>query len=227
MHEDDKKQFAQIVRSTMLVCGGEAPEVAVLRIWWAALMAHDIADVSAAFSQYAIRGKFAPKPADILEIIDRIMPDGRPGAEEAWAMIPQDEQSSCVMTDEMTEAWGIAKSLIDDGDRIGARMTFKEVYSRLVDASKQAGTPVRWFPSLGSDAAGRAPAMAEAVRLGRLGVDHVRRLLSPEQMDIVLQISGVRPVAIENKSPVSDEQARQNIAKIRLMIGNSRIAGGG
>ena len=55
MLDNDKQQFAQIVRTTMMVCGGSAPEADVLRIWWAALLAHDIADVSAAFSQYATR----------------------------------------------------------------------------------------------------------------------------------------------------------------------------
>ena len=90
MFDSDKKQFAQLLRSTMLVCGGEAPEPDVLRIWWGSLQIHDIDTVSAAFSQYAMRGKYQPKPADILEIIDRIKPDGRVGADEAWAMIPRD-----------------------------------------------------------------------------------------------------------------------------------------
>ena len=61
MLDNDKQQFAQIMRSTMLVCGGSAPEPDVLRIWWAALQAFELADVSQAFSQYAIRGKYAPK----------------------------------------------------------------------------------------------------------------------------------------------------------------------
>lgn len=215
MRDDDKKQFAQIVRTTMLVCGGEAPEADVLRVWWAALAGHEIADVSAAFSQYATRGKFAPKPADILEILDRIKPDGRPGADEAWAMIPRDEYTSAVMTTEMAEALGIAQPLLDEGDQVAARMAFKEAYTRLVDEAKRNGKAPAWFPSLGHDPRGRESVLTEAVRLGRLPASQVSELLPSPSAQLL---------AIENKSAISPEKAKENIARLHAIIGKSRIA---
>lgn len=220
MLDSDKQQFAQVVRSTMLVCGGDAQEADVLRIWWASLLKFDIVEVSAAFSRYAQRGKYAPKPADILEIIDRMKPDGRPGVEEAWARIPKDEHGSAMMTEEMSEAYGIAAPLMNDGETTAARMAFKEAYARIVERNKQAGVSVKWFASLGRDPEMRTTVLQEAVRLGRIGAEHAERIMPPDMLNLP---DHTTRLAIEDKTPVSDEQARANIARLRLMLGSSRI----
>src|ERR1043165_278765 len=64
--------------------------------------------------------------ADVIQRLD----DGRPGPEEAWAMIPQDEAPSVVWTQEMASAFGIALPLMDDP--VAARMAFKEAYAKAV-----------------------------------------------------------------------------------------------
>lgn len=217
MLDSEKQQFAKIVRSTMLVCGGDAPEADVLRIWWASLQNYDLDNVSEAFSEYAMRGKFAPKPADILGILDRLLPDGRPGADEAWAMIPKDEQSSVVMTEEMAEALGVARPLLDDGDKVAARMAFKEAYARIVGANKTAGIKPKWFPSLGADKAGRDLVIAEAVRLGRLSIAHAISLTPPDALPVMLESAGEKNLALEYK-PEDSAKARENLARIRDMI---------
>lgn len=112
---------------------------------------------------------------DVLSRLD----DGRPGAEEAWAMIPQDEAGSTVWTEEMAAAFGVARHLLADGDRIGARMAFKESYGRLVSQARDDGKPVRWSPSLGHDPGGREAVLQEAVRLGRLSIAHAAVELLP------------------------------------------------
>lgn len=213
MLEANKKQFGQIVRSTMLVCGGSAPDADVLRIWWASLQNYGIDAVSAAFGEYAMRGKYAPKPADILAILDRMLPDGRPGADEAWAMIPMDEYTSAVMTQEMAEALHIAQPLLDAGDKIAARMSFKEAYCRIVDANKRNGVKPSWFPSLGQDKEGRDAVLAEAVRLGRLSADHAIGLIAPDKVVPMLQSAGKETLALEYKIPSAEE----SMAKIQGM----------
>lgn len=155
--------------------------------------------------------------AAIVEKIEELNPDGRPKADEAWAMIPQDEYASSVMTQEMAEAMGIAQSLLDDGDKIGARMAFRDAYNRIVDANKRNGVPVSWFPSLGWEKSGRVPVLAEAVRLGRLTQDHVLRLVAPEEIDTVLQLAGVKNLALENKPT---EAERENIQKVKMLLSN-------
>src|SRR4029077_5764846 len=63
--------------------------------------------------------------------------DGRPGAEEAWAMLSTvlgNEQASLVWTEEMREAYGVVRLVADDP--IAARMAFKERYTTLVSAAR-------------------------------------------------------------------------------------------
>lgn len=103
--------------------------------------------------------------------------DGRPGVEQAWAMLPMDESASVVWTGEMTEAWAVAKSLIDDGDRIGARMAFKEVYTQAVALARREHRPVTWSASIGYDKHEAARVINEAVARGRLPAPHAAALI--------------------------------------------------
>ena len=165
------------------------------------------------------KGRFSL--ALIIEQIEKLNPDGRPGADEAWAMIPRDEYSSVVITDEMSQALGIANKLLDEGDQVAARMAFKESYTRIVDANKRAGVMPKWFPSLGSDKEGRAPALENAVRLGRIGANHAAELLAPCQAVAMLESNG-KMLEIEHK-PVSYEQAKSNIARLKNMLLESKL----
>lgn len=105
-----------------------------------------------------------PTVADISARVD----DGRPGVEEAWAMVPKDEVGSVVWNDEIAEAFGVARAILVDGDLVAARMAFKEVYTRLLAEARARGRPPKWWPSLGQDKSGRERAVAEAVERGRI-----------------------------------------------------------
>jgi len=130
--------------------------------------------------------------ADVLARIREA--DGRPGAEEAWAMIPHDERQTAVLTDEMATAMGPALSLLDEGDAIAARMAFKEIYNREVAAARAQGKPVRWFASLGQDVAGRDPVIRQAVAQGRLSRPQAVKLL-PHIDDAPLDPNGRKQIA--------------------------------
>lgn len=216
MLENDKGQFAKIIRTTMQVCGGEIPDADVLRVWWSALLQYSIEDVSAAFSRYATRGKFPPKPADILEILDKIKPDGRPSADEAWAIAPKTEDASAVISDEMAEALSVAQPLIESRDLIAARMAFKAAYERAVEANKLRGIPPKWFPSLGSNPHERERAIADAVRLGRLRPEHGAALLPPERAIPMLEQAG-KPLLLEGRK-LSPEDAERNFSAMRRAL---------
>ncbi|MCI1277556.1 MAG: hypothetical protein LKG23_01095 [Nitrospira sp.] len=111
------------------------------------------------------------------DIIDRI-PTGHPGAEEAWAMVSpylSNERASIVWTDEMAHAFGVALPLADD--KIAARMAFKESYSKAIAEARDMKKVPIWRPSLGTDPNGREAALEEAVKLGRLSLDHAKKLI--------------------------------------------------
>lgn len=104
------------------------------------------------------------------DVISRI-DDGRPGVEQAWAMIPTDENGSVVWTTEMAEAYGLCAGILGAGDRIGARMAFKEAYSKLVSQARDQAKPAQWVPSLGADLEGRRRVLTEAVSAGLIAHD--------------------------------------------------------
>lgn len=128
----------------------------------------------------------------VQDVISRI-DDGRPGVEEAWAMIPRDEESSVVWTTEMAQAFGVAAPLLQEGDKIAARMAFKEAYAKLVAEARDAKAPPQWQPSFGGDASGRQLALIDGVRANRLSLSHAVSLLGahPDLQEGLLLSLGV------------------------------------
>lgn len=103
----------------------------------------------------------------VQDVVSRI-DDGRPGPEEAWSLMPFDEAQSVVWSDEMARAFGVAGPLLAQGDKVAARMAFKEAYVRMVAEARDAGRTVNWTPSLGHDPMGREAVLQAAVSAGRL-----------------------------------------------------------
>lgn len=116
--------------------------------------------------------------ADVVSRLD----DGRPGPEEAWALMPKGEGQTVVWTAEMAQAFGICAPLLDR-DEVAARMVFKESYSRLLSDARNIGTPAKWTPSLGHDPSGREGVLLEAVKMGRLPRESLRVLLPYIQIE--------------------------------------------
>lgn len=116
------------------------------------------------------------KPFNVAAVIARI-DDGHPGVEEAWAMMPMDEAQSVVWTPEMADAFGLARPLLEAGDRIGARMTFKEAYSKALVLARDAKRKAAFIPSLGTDQYGRESAIQQAVDKGRMRLEHAQRFI--------------------------------------------------
>lgn len=130
------------------------------------------------------RGRFVPTPADLIEKIQKALEkDGRPTADEAFAIAVQmdDEFTTVVTNDEISQAWAVAREIMPD--RTGARMAFRSAYERLVSQSRSANKSVHWFASLGHDTQGREGPLMQAAQLGRLSMNQVQQLLpAPEKI---------------------------------------------
>lgn len=138
---------------------------------------YDHRAILAALKRCRMECRGALSLADIIARID----DGRPGPEEAWAMIPTNEDVSVVWSAEMQQAYGVAAPLIALGDHVAARLAFRETYVRLITQARAEHSPPRWSPSLGRDRAGRQAALEDAVRKGRMTQGQAARLLpAPE-----------------------------------------------
>lgn len=149
-------------------------------------------------------GHFCPKPAHINAQIEGMAgDDGRPGAEEAWAiaLTAEDETDTVVWTAEIAEAFALCRPVLARGDEVGARMSFKEAYLRSVVTARAARRPVQWSACLGWDQAKRSVALEKAVRSGLLPAPAV---------------AGLLPAPIGE--PLPDAHARIQITKVLSML---------
>lgn len=150
----------------------------------------------------------------VQDVISRI-DDGRPGVEQAWAMIPYDEDTSVVWTEEMAQAHGIAAPLLRDGDRIGARMAFKESYAKFVADARDRSEPPKWTPSFGENPSGRQMALIDAVRAKRMELKTAMSLLAayPDLQEGLLISVGV------TDHPLLAAPSTEGREKLRALMG--------
>jgi hypothetical protein len=214
MRDDDILEFTKMLDATcaMLSRGAYKPNATSSLMFFRALQRFSFDAVQGAFSAHVadpVRGKFVPTPADIIaQLEDVASHDGRPDAEEAWALSFRalDEAATVVWTAEMAEAYGTVKPLLDAGDEVGARMAFKSTYSRLVSEARARRSKPSWSASLGHSKTEQIQALKPHVELGRL----------PASM---LQLSQPSVTLLElSKSPDAPAKAREALMDVRNQI---------
>jgi hypothetical protein len=175
--QSPSSRLVEAVAVTAELCGRTFTPAA------AAMFVQDLSDypepavlASLARCRREVRG--ALTLADVIARID----DGRPTADEAWAEVPHDERATAVWTTESAAAFGLVIDLVSAGDRIAARMAFRDHYNRLVADARDQRRPVRWEVSLGHDRTQRAVTLQRAVERGRITADYATRLLPPEAL---------------------------------------------
>ena len=131
-------------------------------------------------------------------------------------MVPKDEAASAYWTTEMREAFGAAAALIDGGDKVQARMAFLERYRSLVQVARDAGAPVRWEFSPGTDKDGRELVVLDAVQKGRLGVEHAKVLLPYHREDIGIEARLLAASGVPRLQAPEAEKARRPAGLIKL-----------
>lgn len=180
MQPDDFDNFARVLDAAYSL-HSKSLTADARSLFFAALGKYSLAEVRKAFSAHISdpqRGQYAPKPADLIaHLSGDLRRDGRPEASEAWAIAvrSRDEDETVCWTQEMAQAFGTASSI--EGDEFGARTAFTSKYNRLVEDARAAGRAVVWFLSYGHDASRRESVALEAVRNGRLQLEHVCKAL--------------------------------------------------
>lgn len=163
-------------------------------VWWSACHRYPLDVVCKALMahmQDPTDGKYPPRPADVIRRVSNLQPsDGHLPADEAWAIAAKamDESETVVMTQEIAEAWGVAREVMCLGDEVGGRMAFRSAYERRVAAARADGLRPTWFASLGQDPQKRAAALesaADRLRLPHLAAqavieDQSKQPLSPQ-----------------------------------------------
>lgn len=125
-------------------------------------------------------GMFQPTPAHLIgHIQGRAGNDGRPTADEAWAiaLTSIDEADTVVWTEEAASAFALCRSVLNMGDEVGARRAFIDAYNRMVTEARASGKPAKWSASMGWDATKREAALTKAQTAGLLAAPVVREML--------------------------------------------------
>lgn len=149
----------------------------------------------------------------ILERIEEA--DGRPGADEAWAIAirAQDEAETVVWTDEIAQAFAVAQPILEARDKVGARMAFRDAYERIVRDSRSGSAPARWIVSAGHDPERRASALSAAIALRRIDAPSVQQLMPApgESRVIAALISSNAPALLDE--PGLDKADRDRLIR--------------
>lgn len=193
MGNSDLDLFRAIAVTAELT-GTELSEVAA-RVFADDLAAYPLHQVLAALTRCRREVKGRLVLADVISRMD----DGRPGPEEAWALMPKHEADSAVITEEMAKAFGAARELIDAGELVSARMAFLEVYRREVQKARDASTQPRWFASMGHDKSGRAASIIEARERMRITHERAESMMlthAPDQIDAMPRLGHDGPQAV-------------------------------
>jgi len=189
----------------------------------AEMMADDLADYPAdviGSSLKACRRELTGK-LTLAAILQRIQAaDGRPGKDEAWsiALEASDESSTVVMTAEILQAMKAAQPVLDQGDKIGARMAFMSAYERLVTIARSEAVPATWSVSLGFDPARRVTAIESAVRMQLISQQAGAQYLSDLRIAPITNdgqaIAGLLTGKVVQPSP----KLREKLAEVRSIV---------
>lgn len=202
MEDSQKPQFMQLLKDSLAAYGKALPEISIVNAWWSKLQPYPLQAVKMAFTAYEDEnGAFAPVPAGIAQLCKQM--DGRPGAEEAWAiaLTSRDEADTVVWTTEIAEAFALCQPVLSLGDEVGARMAFKENYTRIVLNARGVHKPAQWVASLGWDVDRRSTALKKASVAG------------------LLSASDVAEVYPQLEGPAKDDfKAHEQISKIKQMM---------
>lgn len=195
MRNEDRARFAACLTAAAEVYG-KAISSSAAEVWMAALSDLQIEVVETAMMRHMRdpeRGQFMPKPADIIAQVRGVSSDdGRPTADEAFALLPKSELETAVWTPEMAQAWYAGASDLYETDRIGSRMAFRASYERLVERARRDGAPIKWTVSLGHDPRGREEPVRKAIEQGLLPASAAPALLPDAEVeDVAAQLANI------------------------------------
>lgn len=222
MQPTDKPAFGLLVTGYLQEIYEKSITPALLNVWWGTLAGYALCDIESAFARYVAHPedcRFAPKPGDIVRHMSLVQgDDGRPGGDEAWGMLLRlirDEAETGVLSEEMRQGWEACGPILAEGDEVGARRCFLEVYDRCVREARAAHVALRWTVTLGTDPTLRDQRITEAVHAKRLTRDHAVGLLSGPAPASLEQVAGL----LEGpEAPPEERQAAHRLRELAAML---------
>jgi hypothetical protein len=216
MSKPDKQRFSDLLDDLGLIYDKEV-SVTLKRLYWEDLGAYPIATIEAACQAHRRdrdRGRFFPKPADLLA---RIGGDATHiPAEAAWAiaLASLDEDRTVIWTAEIERAREAARPIWEIGDKYGARAAFVKAYEAILLATP---TPPRYKVSVGNDPAQRHEAVTRAMTEGLLTTDQAKHYLpAPHITPAGAAIAGLLTGKVVELP--QDDATRKRLAALRASL---------
>jgi len=212
-----KHRFSQLMDDIGTIYDKEITPT-IKRLYWEDLGEMPIELVEAAIQSHRRdpdRGRYFPKPADI---IAKMPMQSDPTANEAWGlcMTSFDEEESVCISDAIFDARLAAAPMWNDGDKIGARMAFKDAYERAMAVRKAKGERPMWSLSVGHDPQRRIEATKAAVKAGLLSHEAAKNYLpAPE---ITPDGSAIAGLLTGKDVPEASEDVRSRIKALLAAI---------
>lgn len=208
MKPSEFEEFTQLLTAIAELYGKTLSEWAQ-SLYWNALQQYDLGIVREALNRHVKNpdsGQFMPKPADVVRMM--MLSDGRPSADELWPSMPLSEAQSVVWTAEAKTAFFVALPLIESGDLIAARMSFRAAYETACSEARVAQRPLQWEVSLGYDRIHRETTLRCAVEQGKISADHAAHFLPQAEIQL----------ALPDHSKFSPEEMARNRERIGAIL---------
>lgn len=214
----DKHRFSSLMDDLGIVYD-KAVSADLKRLYWDDLGQLPIDVIEQAITAHRRdpdRGRFFPKPADILGAC-RDPRLRHPPVDVAWAICLEslDEAASVTLTEQIGQARAAALPVWQAGDKVGARMAFKAAYERLAGAGAE---PPRWRFSPGHDAARRAEAAEQALEQGLLPREQLQRYLPAPVTPEGEALAGLLTGRVVEHPANRDADARARLEGLRQTI---------
>lgn len=206
------RDCVDLLTGTAEACGYPLSEAAA-KIMASDLAGHDFESLRKACAKCRRELKHRLTLSDILERLQAN--DGRYTAEEAWAKLPKDESFGALITNEMEQAAEGVWGLLEMKDKFSAARAFKEAYERIVKNNRELGVTPQWRVSMGA-LGDNAQAIAEGLKRGVLSIEHLLRIMPPDDVNFGIQLSGIQtalPPPPTEKSKKLALEAKQQILK--------------
>lgn len=168
-----------------------------------ALQGYPEAQVMAALARCRKEFKGTLTPRDVIDRLD----DGRPSADEAWAMVPKNERDSAIWSDEMAHGWSIAEPAWMNGDRVGAHRAFRDAYTDAVYRNRDQRRPTNWTVTLGDDRQQAFNVIQHGLRCNKLSITAAMRAV-PD-----LDHINTKQVLLAIAAPQEQQGVRIGVAK--------------
>ena len=230
--DDSYEQFQQIIFDTFAMAGKQKPSEGVVFQWRQSLKAWTNDEISFALNAHFESDRYLPWPADVNRILNNM--DGRPCAEEAWAIAvgAADEYNSVCWTQEIADAWSHCVGCYEPRNTNPARMAFNKYYPRLVEQVRKAQIPVKWSVSLGHDQEIRQQVLEHGIERGLLDASHTRHLLVAPVTDAGREVAGLLGFVGNQSSDDSTDEgdesvtdksvAHEQVLKIKAALGGRK-----